>query len=379
MIKIMQKVKVLVTGAKGFVGKNLVATLKTSDKYEVLEFDIDTDKKLLDKYVKECSFVCHLAGVNRPQNATEFYEGNSSFTAELIESLKKAKSNAPMLISSSTQATLDNDYGKSKLQAEQAVRDYGKAVKTQTYVFRLPNVFGKWARPNYNSAVATFCHNIANDLDIVVNNRDTELALVYVDDVVKAFISCIEGTLKLDGEFASVVPVHNQTLGSIVDLLYSFKEFRQNNFVASQTANSFSKKLYATYTSYLPTDAFSYPLKMNVDNRGSFTEFLKTNDYGQVSINVSKPGITKGNHWHHTKNEKFLVVSGSGIIAFKRIDDSKIIEYHVSGDKLEVVDIPTGFTHNIKNTGNTDLVTVMWANEILDTNNPDTYFLDVGN
>lgn len=373
----MQKIKVLVTGANGFIGKNLVAHLKTNDSYEIFEFDIDTDFKLLETFTKKCDFVFHLAGVNRPKDIAEFEQGNVDFTVKLLDLLKKSKRKAPFLISSSSQAVLDNDYGRSKTAAENAVKEYGKSQKVNTYIFRLPNVFGKWSRPNYNSAVATFCHNIANGLDIQVNNTATELNLVYIDDVVKAFIDCVDNKVERKEGFATVATTHKVTLGEIVELLNSFKDSRKNHFVANQTQNSFSKKLYATYLSYLPKNDFSYPLKMNVDDRGSFSEFLKTDDFGQVSVNITKPNITKGNHWHHTKNEKFLVVAGKGVIRFRKLDESEIIEYNVSGDKLEVVDIPTGFTHNIENTGSTDLVTIMWASEAFDPNNPDTFFLKV--
>jgi len=371
--------KILITGTKGFVGKNLVAELRNQGFNDLLEYDVDTNPELLDTYTKECEFVFHLAGVNRPENQEDFMTGNFGFTSQLLEALKKHENKSPILITSSTQATLENPYGKSKKAGENLIFDYGKEVGVSVYVYRLPNVFGKWCRPNYNSAVATFCHNIANDLPIQVNDPNVKMNLVYIDDVVASFISQLRITnyeLRGENQFETVNPVHSIKLGEIVDLLYKFKESR-DNLQVSDMSDAFTKKLYSTYLSYLPKDKFSYPLKMNVDERGSFTEFLKSADRGQVSVNISKPNITKGNHWHHTKNEKFLVVSGKGIIRFRKIDEDEIIEYFVSGDKLEVVDIPVGYTHNIENLGDTDMVTIMWVNEIFDKEKPDTFFLEV--
>jgi UDP-2-acetamido-2,6-beta-L-arabino-hexul-4-ose reductase len=368
--------KILVTGANGFVGKNLIAELKNLKYNEIFGFDIDTDPKLLDTYTKECTFVYHLAGVNRPQNTEAFMAGNFGFTSTLLDSLKKHNNKSPILITSSTQAELDNPYGKSKKEAEELLFSYEKETGAKALVYRLPNVFGKWCRPNYNSAVATFCNNIANGLPIQVNDPNVVINLVYIDDVVTEFVHALEGKENKNNRFCSARTVYTIKLGSIVDLLLAFSESRINLSVPD-LSDAFTKKLYSTYLSYLPTNAFSYPLKMNVDNRGSFTEFIKTIDRGQVSINISKPGITKGNHWHHTKNEKFLVVSGQGVIKFRKIGSRETIEYHVSGDKLAVVDIPTGYTHNIINTGEMDMVTVMWANEAFDPEKPDTYFLEV--
>jgi UDP-2-acetamido-2,6-beta-L-arabino-hexul-4-ose reductase len=368
--------KILVTGPKGFIGKNLVAELKNRGYTDIYEFDRETEKSLLEKYTKECDFVFHLAGVNRPKNEEEFMEGNFVFTSELLELLKKYNNKAPILITSSIQAERDNPYGRSKKAGEDLVFTYGKETGTKVLVYRLPNVFGKWCRPNYNSAIATFCHNIAHDLPITVNDPDVVMNLVYIDDVVEEFIKALNGNENRVGDFCEIPIVHQITLGEIVDLIYSFKTSREERSIPNMS-DEFTKKLYSTYLSYLPTDKFSYELKMNVDNRGSFTEFIKTLDRGQVSVNISKPGITKGNHWHHTKNEKFLVVSGKGVIRFRKIDSDEIIEYYVSGDKLEVVDIPPGYTHNIENLGNTDMVTIMWANEPFDPENPDTYYLEV--
>jgi UDP-2-acetamido-2,6-beta-L-arabino-hexul-4-ose reductase len=368
--------KILVTGAKGFIGKNLIAELRNRKYDDILEFDRDTNPNLLDDYCKEADFVFHLAGVNRPKEQSEFMEGNFGFTSELLTALKKHNNTCPVMISSSIQAELDNPYGESKKAGEDLIFGYGKESGAKVLVYRFPNVFGKWCKPNYNSAVATFCHNVAYDLPIQVNDPSVMMNLVYIDDVVNELINALEEKENKVGEFCEVPVVHTITLGDIVDLIYSFKKSREVRSVPDM-ADEFTKKLYSTYLSYLPEDKFSYELKMNVDQRGSFTEFIKTPDRGQVSVNISKPGITKGNHWHHTKNEKFLVVSGKGVIRFRKIDSEKIIEYFVSGDKMEVVDIPTGYTHNIENLGDSDMVTIMWANEAFDPEKPDTYFLEV--
>ncbi len=367
---------ILVTGAKGFVGKNLCISLKQKD-HTVYEFDIDTPAKLLDDYCKNCDFVFNLAGVNRPKNESEFLSGNFGFAKTLLDTLQKYNNNCPVMLSSSTQAELDNPYGKSKKAGENLFKDYSKKSGAKVLIYRFPNLFGKWCRPNYNSAVATFCNNIANDLPIMVNDRNIKLNLVYIDDLVKEMFSALEGKEnRLNNGYCAVDTVYSKTLGEITDLLYSFKKSRSDLSV-SDMSDLFAKKLYSTYLSYLPKDGFSYPLKMNCDDRGSFTEILRTADRGQFSVNISKPGITKGNHWHHTKNEKFLVVSGKGVIRFRKPDDDEVIEYYVSGDKLEVVDIPTGYTHNIENIGDSDMVTFMWCNECFDPENPDTFFLKV--
>ncbi|MDD3412655.1 MAG: capsular polysaccharide biosynthesis protein CapF [Lachnospiraceae bacterium] len=374
--------KVLVTGAKGFVGKNLIVELRNRGYDDIFEYDIDTPQEELERYTKECEFVFHLAGVNRPKDEKEFMEGNFGFTSILLDSLKNHYNHSPILITSSIQAELDNPYGKSKKAGEDLLFSYESETGAKAIVYRLPNVFGKWCRPNYNSAVATFCNNIACGLEIQINDRSTQMQLVYIDDVVDEFIRALEGNAtpflmnQKESKFKGVSVVHSITLGEIVDLLYSFKESRGKLSVPNM-ADPFTSKLYSTYLSYLPKNQFSYPLKMNVDNRGSFTEFLRTEDRGQVSVNISKPGITKGNHWHHSKNEKFLVVKGQGLIQFRKINTEEIIEYHVTGDKLEVVDIPTGYTHNIINEGTEDMVTVMWANEAFNPEKPDTFFMEV--
>jgi UDP-2-acetamido-2,6-beta-L-arabino-hexul-4-ose reductase len=368
--------KILVTGAKGFIGKNLIAELKNRGYEDIFEYDIDTDPLLLDAYCKETSFVFHLAGVNRPKEQDEFMKGNFGLTSTLLDSLKKHKNTCPVMISSSIQADLDNPYGQSKKAGEDLLFGYAQDTGAKVLIYRFPNVFGKWCRPNYNSAVATFCHNVSHDLPITVNDPSVIMNLVYIDDVVEELIKGLQDKENRKGRFCKVPIVHTITLGDIVELIYSFKKSRDERSVPDMS-DAFTKKLYSTYLSYLPKDQFSYDLKMNVDNRGSFTEFIKTPDRGQVSVNVSKPGITKGNHWHHTKNEKFLVVSGRGVIRFRKIDTDEVLEYFVSEDKLEVVDIPPGYTHNIENLGETDMVTIMWANELFDPGKPDTYYLEV--
>lgn len=378
---------ILVTGAKGFVGKNFVRALenirdgkdKTRDitaDISILEYDIDTDEALLDGYARDADFVFNLAGVNRPQDNAEFLEGNFEFASRLLELLKKHKNFCPVLLSSSTQAELDNPYGKSKKAGEDLFFAYSRETGARTLVYRLPNLFGKWCRPNYNSVVATFCHNIANCLPITINDREHIMTLAYIDDVVDEFIAALCGKEHRDGDFCRVPIVHRCTLGELADLLYSFKESRKAMQIADMQ-DELVKKLYATYLSYIPENEFSYPATMHIDDRGSFTELIRTLDRGQFSVNISKPGITKGNHWHNTKNEKFAVVSGSGVIRLRKIGDDKIYEYFVSGDKIEIVDIPVGYTHNIENLGKTDMITFMWASECFNPEKPDTFFEEV--
>ena len=350
---------VLITGSNGFVGRNLWVSLQQRKDVRLLYFDIENDPVTLPTLISQADFIFHLAGVNRPQNIEDFSTGNTGLTEILISYLLAQGKATPLLISSSTQAIQNNPYGVSKRAAEDAVFAYGRKTGAPVFVYRLPNVFGKWCRPNYNSAVATFCHNIAHDLPIQVNDPAVVMNLVYIDDVVGSFIAALNGRVGGAEDFCQVQPVHTATLGGIADLIRSFKASRDSRSIPDM-ADPFTKKLYATYLSYLPQGSFSYPLTMNVDERGSFTEFIKTVDRGQVSVNISKPGITKGNHWHHTKNEKFLVVSGQGVIRFRQVGSEEVIAYHVSGEKLEVVDIPTGYTHDITNTGETDMVTVMW-------------------
>lgn len=383
--------KILVTGAKGFVGRNLVETLKNirdgKDKtrgvdsnIEIFEFDIDTPEELLQKYANEADFVFHLAGVNRPKEEKEFMEGNFGFTSKLLDALKEYDNKAPVLITSSIQAELDNPYGRSKKAGEDLMFSYGEDNEVKVLVYRLPNVFGKWCRPNYNSAVATFCHNIAHDLPITVNDREHMMTLVYVDDVVDEMINALSGRENKDGNYCKVPVEHKIKLGEIADLLYSFKESRETKLIPDMTEDSFSKKLYSTYLSYLDIDNFSYKLKMNVDDRGSFTEILRTLNAGQFSVNISKPGITKGQHWHNTKNEKFVVVNGRGLIQLRKIGTDEVVNYEVSGDEITVVDMIPGYAHNIINLSDTeDLITFMWCNECFNPDKPDTYFEEVAN
>ncbi|MBE6794036.1 MAG: SDR family oxidoreductase [Ruminococcaceae bacterium] len=394
---------ILVTGAKGFVGKNLAEALKNikdgKDRTrpeiqidEIYLYDIDSPADELERACEKADFVFNLAGVNRPVNNEEFYEGNFGFASTLLNTLKKYNNSCPVMLSSSIQATLlgryaGSDYGKSKKAGEDLFFAYGTEVGAKVLVYRFPNVFGKWCRPNYNSAVATFCNNIANDLPIQVNDRSTLLELVYVDDIVTEMLDALEGkehhcefdgvdtVLDESGKFCAVPVTHKVTLGEIVDLLESFKAQPVSLMMPEIPDNSFSKKLYSTYLSYLPKEKVSFPLKMNVDDRGSFTELLKTEKCGQFSVNISKPGITKGQHWHHSKWEFFIVVSGKGLIQMRKIGSDEVLDFYVSGDKIEAVHMLPGYTHNIINLSETEnLVTVMWANESFDPNHPDTFF-----
>ena len=368
---------ILITGAGGFVGKNLVATLRTAGYTDLMLFEKDDTPETLADYCRRAAFVVHLAGINRPTDPSEFYTGNAGLTDTLLANLEVAGNTAPVLVTSSTQAELDNDYGKSKRQAEEAIFAHRRRTGAMVYVFRMPGVFGKWCRPNYNSVVATFCHNVAHGLPIQVRDSAFSLPLVYIDDVVACILAAFDGDVMMDRSATPIChmhPIHEVTLGRLAELIQGFAAGRTSLAVPDLAPGSFEKKLYSTYLSYLPSDQFSYPLEMHTDNRGSFTEFLRSPERGQVSINISHPGIVKGNHWHHTKNEKFLVVKGEGVIRFRNIFSKEVIEYHVSGDKLEVVDIPCGYTHNIENVGTEDMVTVMWANEAFDPDHPDTFF-----
>ena len=393
---------ILVTGAKGFVGKNLCAALKNikdgKDKTrpnlaigEIFEFDIDTDPALLDEFCKKANFVFNLAGVNRPQNPDEFMQGNFGFASTLLEMLKKHQNTCPVMISSSIQATCigryDSDYGRSKKAGEELIFAYGEEAGAKGLVFRFPNLFGIWCRPNYNSAVATFCNNVANDLPITVNDPSVQLELLYIDDLMREMLDALEGkehrctfdgietVLCDDGKYCAAPITHKVTLGEIVELLTTFKAQTGTLIMPEIPNGSFAKKLYSTYLSYLPKEKVSFPLKMNEDVRGSFTELLKTEKCGQFSVNVSKPGITKGQHWHHTKWEFFIVVSGKGLIQQRKIGTDEVLNFEVSGEKIEAVHMLPGYTHNIINLSKTEnLVTVMWANEQFDQNNPDTFF-----
>ena len=378
--------KILVTGAHGFVGKNLCATLQNiaagkdhthgiDPDVVVYEYDIGTDPALLEDYCRDCDFVFHLAGVNRPQDPAEFMQGNVGFTSTLLDTLRRHGNTCPVLLSSSVQAALDNPYGLSKKAGEDRLFAYGAETGAPVLVYRLPNVFGKWCRPNYNSAVATFCHNVARDLPIQVNDRTTQLTLVYVDDVVEELIRALKGEATRDGAYCRVPVEHKATLGEIVDLIHAFREQPATLLMPAIPEGSFAKKLYSTYLSYLPADKVAFDLKMNVDDRGSFTELLKTASCGQVSVNVSKPGITKGQHWHHSKWEFFMVVSGEGRIEQRRIGTDEVLTFDVSGERIQAVHMLPGYTHNLINLSDTrELVTVMWANEPFDPAKPDTFF-----
>ena len=368
--------KILVTGAKGFVGKNLVAELKNRGYNEIFECDIDTTSEELIYYTKNADFIFHLAGVNRPKNEEEFMKGNFGFTSVLLDTLRKNSNRSPILITSSIQAELDNPYGKSKKAGEDLMFSYAKETGAKVYVYRLTNLFGKWSKPNYNSVVATFCYNIAHNLPIKINDSNKTLNLAYIDDVLEEFINAMNNNASILNNYGYIPVTYTVKLGKIADLITQFRDSRRNLQIPNMK-DEFEKKLYSTYLSYLPKNEFSYSVKMNIDNRGSFTELFKSEERGQVSVNIAKPGIVKGNHWHHTKNEKFVVVSGNGIIRFRKIDSDEIIEYKVSGEKIEVVDIPCGYTHNIENVGDTDMVTIMWANEIFDPEKPDTYYMEV--
>ena len=377
--------KILVTGAKGFVGRNLCAQLRNIRDgkarwyegvavEEIYEYDVDSSPEELEAWCRDADFVFNLAGVNRPKDPAEFMAGNFGFASTLLETLRRHGNRCPVMVSSSIQAALDNPYGESKRAGEELMFGYAKETGARVLVYRFPNVFGKWCRPNYNSAVATFCNNIANGLPITVNDPDVVLNLVYIDDVVDELIGALAGREHRRGDFCEVTVTHTVRLGDIVDLLHSFKEMRENLQVPD-LGDAFTKKLYSTYLSYLPAEGFKYPLKMNVDARGSFTEIIRTLDRGQFSVNVSRPGITKGEHWHHTKNEKFLVVRGHGLIRLRKIGTDEVVEFEVSGEKMEVVEMIPGYTHSIVNLSETEeMVTLMWANEAFDPGRPDTYF-----
>lgn len=370
--------KILVTGSKGFVGKNLVMNLKECGFEEICEYDIDTKEEELEKYCKDCEFVFHLAGVNRPKHLEEFHKGNFKFTDRVLHLLKKYDNKCPIMFASSIQAELSNPYGESKRAGEELLKEYHDEMHNKIYIFRFPNLFGKWCRPNYNSVVATFCNNIAQNLEIQINDPEATLRLVYIDDVIKKLISLLqEDASDINEVYYEISTHYDITVGKLAEMILSFREARINKQIPYLAEESFEKKLYSTYLSYLPTTEFSYPLEMHVDERGSFTEILKSPERGQVSVNISKPGVEKGNHWHNTKCEKFCVVSGKALIQFRNPMQEDIISYTVSDKKLEVIDIPCGYTHNIINIGDDDLVTLMWCNECFDSSRPDTHFCKV--
>ncbi len=393
---------ILVTGAKGFVGKNLCASLRNlregKDRTRpdlkmdaIYEYDLDTDPALLEEFCGECDFVFHLAGVNRPKDTAEFMAGNFGFTDTLLGTLKRQGNACPVMLSSSIQATCigryDSDYGRSKRAGEKLLFAYGQETGAKVLVYRFPNLFGKWCRPNYNSAVATFCHNTAHDLPITVSDPAIQLELLYIDDLVAELLDALEGkehrcefdgidtVLCENGKYCAAPTTHKVTLGEIMDLLESFKAQTSTLVMPEIPDNSFAKKLYSTYLSYLPKEKVSFPLKMNCDDRGSFTELLKTENCGQFSVNISKPGITKGQHWHHSKWEFFIVVAGRGLIQQRRIGSDEVLNFEVSGESIQAVHMLPGYTHNIINLSETEnLVTLMWANEQFDPKNPDTFF-----
>ena len=404
-INVERKMRILVTGAKGFVGRNLCANLRNIQEgkdrrfpdlkiEEVFEYDLDSTPEELDAWCAEADFVFNLAGVNRPKEQSEFMAGNFGFASTLLDTLKKHKNNCPVMLSSSQQASLtgrfgNSEYGRSKKAGEDLFLEYGKETGTKVLVYRFPNLFGKWCRPNYNSAVATFCNAVANDLPYTVNDPSVELELLYIDDLVDEMIACLKGEEhhcefdglevlpQSEGRYCYVPTTHKATLGEIVELLKSFAEQPKTLMIPEIPSNSFAKKLYSTYLSYLPYEKTAFPLKMNVDDRGSFTELVHTLNAGQVSINISKPGITKGQHWHNTKFEQFIVVKGHGLIQQRNLNDpeGKVLEWEVSGDKIEAVHMLPGYTHNIINLSETeDLVTVMYCNEVFNPNKPDTFF-----
>lgn len=369
---------ILITGARGFMGKNLRSALtgRCGDAHRLMLLDMPHTEEELLAAAAEADFVFHLAGVNRPTDPADFQKGNADFTRQLLTLLKERGKRPPVLLSSSIQAALENPYGQSKLSAEQAVADYGRETGSAVFLYRLPNVFGKWSRPNYNSAVATFCHNVARGLPITVNDPSVTLRLVYIDDVVEEFLRAMEGQPCREGEWCTVQPVHEVNLGHMAELIQSFPALR-DSLTAPDQSDPLVKKLYATYLSFLPPEDFSRPTVTHADQRGSFTELLHMGSRGQVSLNVSRPHITKGDHWHQTKHEKFIVLQGEGVIRFRKVGDSTVIAYKVSGENLTVVDIPTGYTHSIENTGDTDMLTLMWANEVFDPAHPDTLRLPV--
>ncbi|WP_294962763.1 NAD-dependent epimerase/dehydratase family protein [Sulfurimonas sp.] len=365
---------VLITGSNGFIAKNLIEHLKRDEDIKLYLYSKKDSLSILEAYVKEVDFIFHLAGVNRPENINEFYTGNSELTNTIVNTLIENNKCTPILLSSSTQSELDNDYGKSKKEAETLLIDYSKQSNANVYIYKLPNVFGKWSKPNYNSVIATWCNNIANDLDIEVNDKSVELSLVYVDDVVKSFIEKLES--KNDEQYFNIDTIYQKTLGEIEELLYKFKDNRCS-LVIPNVASGFERALYATYLSYLSKYNFSYSLNGHQDDRGTFYEILKTLDSGQFSLSTTAPGVIRGNHYHHTKNEKFLVVKGEATIEFRHIITNEIVSYKVSDNNMEVVEMIPGYTHNIKNTGDEEMVLFLWANETFDQDNPDTYFLEV--
>ena len=368
--------KILITGSNGFVGRNLTEFLKTKPEIELYLYDRDNTLDELETFCHDCDIVVNLAGVNRTTNSAEFMQGNLGVIEDVVKLLIKNDKKVPIIYSSSIQAELENDYGKSKRVAEEFLFNYSKTNNVPVYIYRFTNLFGKWSKPNYNSVVATFCYNISRDVPITVNDRNAKITFCYIDDVIQEIYAAIQGNPTRDGCFCKVSECYTKTIGQLADLLYKFKQNRHCLNIIN-TADNFEKKLYSTYLSFLPENAFGYEVKTAVDNRGSFTELLKSETSGQVSVNIVKPSITKGNHWHNTKNEKFIVVQGEAVIKFRKPFEDNVIEYKVSGQKIQIIDIPCGYTHSITNTGNQDVIFIIWVNEIFDKENPDTFYLEV--
>lgn len=370
--------KILVTGANGFVGKNLISFLSLSKEIEIFRYDIDSTNEELDKYTKECDFVYHLAGVNRPQNPEEYMKGNFGFTNILLDKLKENGNNCPIMISSSIQAELDSEYGKSKKAGEDLIFNYGKENNSKTYVFRFPNLFGKWCRPNYNSVIATWCYNVSHNIDIQVNDEIKEMTLCYIDDVCYELIKCLDDTVHKEGNYCYIPIIYKKTLGTIANQIKSFKE-NSNSILLPSTGDDFIKKLYATYISYVPLNEMVVDLQEHKDERGVFCELFRTKEAGQVSVSTTNPYVVRGGHYHHTKMERFIVVKGTAKIEFEHIITHEKIEFTVSGDKLQYVTIPVGYQHSINNIGNDELVLVIWANELFNPEIPDTYVMEENN
>jgi UDP-2-acetamido-2,6-beta-L-arabino-hexul-4-ose reductase len=381
--------KVLVTGAKGFIAKNLIAALENviagkDNTYHLAEtislypYSRDMGKEYLRNCCKSCDFVFHLAGVNRPENPEDYRKGNTGFLKELLGGLESWGNPCPVMYASSIQAELDNEYGKSKKAGEELLLQYSQKNKVPVYIYRLSHVFGKWSKPNYNSVIATFCYNLARDLPIRIDEPEKRLSFLYIDDVVRELILLLkEQPASIRTNPCLIETSYDISLQEIASLIEDFKKARENQRIPNMKPGSFSQKLYSTYLTFLPTEKLKYSLVMNQDKRGSFTELFRTDERGQFSVNITRPGITKGEHWHHTKNEKFIVVSGNGLIRLRKIDSNHILDFYVSGEAIEVVDIPAGYTHNIVNTGQTDLITIMWASENFDRKRPDTFSLKV--
>lgn len=370
--------KILITGASGFIGKNLQQYLKEKKDHDIITFDRQDDFSKIEENIDNIEFIFHLAGENRPDNPNDFYKGNTDLTKSIIELINNKNLHIPILYTSSIQAVKENDYGKSKKMAENALIEYGQNSKA--FIYRLHNVFGKWSRPNYNSVIATFCYNVVNNIELTINDSETELELIYIDDIITEFSNLLDGIgpTKMEDEYCYVNPIYNITLGKLAELIKSFKQ-SMNSIQVPETGDDFTKKLFSTYLSYVPLDEMVFTPKMNVDERGSFTELIRTESAGQMSVSVSKPGIVRGNHYHHTKMEKFIVVKGKAKIKFKHVITEEEKEYLVDDTDLKIVNIPVGYTHMIENISNDEMILLIWCNELFDINKPDTYFMEVEN